>query len=255
MNFEERMARAVDGLRRSVRETPVAPRRILLRRRRRAGLATTAAVAFVAVAVVAGQQLLQGGQETEVATRDQATEDTIPAEASPSGPVSAARGEEHCRPPDPPEGGEGTMTVWFYVLCGGDPGVPDESQLVALPRQVPRTAAVLRSAVEEYLKGITEDERRHGFRSFFPAEEDDLLVDVRVPKDGVAVIDFTEEFARLANISTSTAARSVLLTLGATVGQFDRVSDVVYRIEGDDENFCGYFELMEDCSRLYRPRQ
>lgn len=145
------------------------------------------------------------------------------------------------------------MTVWFYVLCGGQ-SVPDESQLVALPRRVPRTATVLRSAIEEYLKGVTEEERRRGLSSFFPAEDDDLLADVAVSEDGTATIDFTERFVHLGNISASSAAMAVFLTLGATVGQFPTITDVVYRVEGDedDKNFCGYFESDKGCSKLYR---
>lgn len=240
MNFEERLARAVDGLRRSVREAPVAPRRLLvLRRRRRAGLATTAAVAFVAVAVVAGQQLLDGGQETEVATRDQATEDTIPAEASPSGPV-AARGEEHCQPPDPPEGGEANMTVFVYFFCDMS-SFPRPEELYALPRSIPKTNAVLRAALEELLKGPTPEETLRGFDPVLP-HGTKWLVDATITDDGVAIIDFAKELADVGNIGATSPAEAVRLTLEAAVRQFPTVKDAIYRLEGDPMAWCELFE-------------
>lgn len=255
MNVEDRLAAAAETLRRSVGGASVtAWGRVVAWRRRRRLAAVTATAILAGVVGIVGARGLGGDRATRVATVD-AEPKSSPGEEAPAArpPGGGDAHSEECRPPAPEPNDEHTMTVWFYVLCGGRPGFPDESQLVALPRRVPATKVALRSALEEYLKGITEEERRRGFRSFFPAEEDDLLVDVEVTEDGVAVIDFTEEFARLGNISTSTASESVLLTLGATVGQFSTVTDVVYRIEGEDENFCGYFELSEGCYQLYRP--
>lgn len=190
---------------------------------------------------------------------DPGTEEARPAPttaaSSPTSSTVAATPSD-CRLPPPEPDDEQTMTVRFYVLCGDDPGGPNQSQLLALPRRVPRSPMVLRAAIEEYLKGITEEERRRGFSSFlFPAEGEALLADVSVSEAGTATIDFTERFVRLGNISASHASMVVFLTLGATVGQFPTVSDVVYRVEGDvdDKNFCGFFESDAGCSKLYRP--
>ncbi|MGH2690477.1 MAG: GerMN domain-containing protein [Actinomycetota bacterium] len=126
--------------------------------------------------------------------------------------------------------------VHVYFFCG-QANFQEEKDAVAVPRVVPKTKAVLRSALEELLKGPTEAERNAGLTSSFSGETADFLTRVSVT-DGVATIDFSKRLGAMSNISTSSASQMLLLSVDLTVKRFKGIDRAIYRLEGDRGAWC-----------------
>lgn len=164
----------------------------------------------------------------------------------PSDTTSAQPRSMACDPPAAGEDDEASTIVFVYFFCEQAvfaQGTPRAEDLVALPRQVPRTESVLRAALVELLRGTTVDEFNRGFQSFFFGPDTaDLLVDVTVTDDGVAIIDFSEEFENFGNVSTAFTASAIYYPLEGTIRQFPTVKDTYYRLEGDRRAWCVHIE-------------
>jgi len=120
---------------------------------------------------------------------------------------------------------------------------------VPVTRQVPRTQAVLRAALEQLLIGATAEEEARGLSSPF-SDDADLLRGVTITPDGTAVVDLVADFAdRIPNSSTSAMSFAILGSLDHTVFQFPSVVWVSYRFGGE----CGTFGEI-DPDVLCQPR-
>lgn len=101
----------------------------------------------------------------------------------------------------------------------------------------------LRFALEQLLIGPTAVEKTSGFSSPFGGASADLLFDVDVTDEGLAVIDFSEKLLTVnPNLNTSTVRFMVFRSLESTAFQFDEVAAIELRIEGSCERFARYFE-------------
>jgi hypothetical protein len=126
-----------------------------------------------------------------------------------------------------------------------------DEQPVPIERQVPDTVGVLRAALEEQLRGPTEEERAQGYFSWFSDQTAGMLSRVSVDEDDHAVVDF-EDFSRIIpNASTSTGSLILLGELNATVFQFPHVRSVEYRFDGSCEAFFEW--LQTGCQSIRRP--
>lgn len=137
------------------------------------------------------------------------------------------------------DAGAATRTVSVFF---NGPGGPD-SPLTAYERPVPSTPAVLRSALEQLLAGPTSEEVAAGSTSWFSPATADQLAQVRIDDAGNATVDFHDLRTVIPNASTSAGSRMLLEQLDATVFQFDSVTTVVYRIEGDCEAFAEWLQF------------
>ena len=103
----------------------------------------------------------------------------------------------------------------------------DCSKTIALERQVPKTQAVARAALEALLRGATEEERNQGYVST-------INTGVRIQglaiKDGTAKVDFDEQMEFQVGGSCRVAA--VRAQIVDTLKQFPAVSDVIISING-----------------------
>ena len=104
---------------------------------------------------------------------------------------------------------------------------PDELVFVGITREVPRTQAIGRAALDELLRGPTTFEQSQGLFSPFPAGS--RVKSLRI-ENGTAYVDFDESVGRGGgSLRIRTIRRSVELTLG----QFSTVQRVEITVEGD----------------------
>jgi spore germination protein GerM len=143
----------------------------------------------------------------------------------------------------PPVAEPESMTVRVYFTRDEQPH--------AVTREVPRTEAVLRAALEELLRGPTPDEQAAGLFSWFSEETAGMLNRVAVDGEGKAVVDFRDFRATIPNASTSAGSAVLLGELNNTVFQFGSVRSVEYRIDGSCEAFWNF--LQRSCGVVQAP--
>lgn len=163
--------------------------------------------------------------------------------AAPGGGSGADGADSVVSPAPPPEAGE-RMTVRVFFTR--------DDRAVPVFREVPRTRAVLRAALDALLEGPTPDERERGFTSFFSAETAGMVRAVALDQDGHAVVDFADFSRILPNASSSAGSARFLAELNATVFQFPTVRSVTYRFEGDCEAFWEWIQY-GGCQAMRRP--
>ena len=131
-----------------------------------------------------------------------------------------------------PSAGE-TMLVNIFLNDSKYVNEPyfDCSRTARVERQVPKTQAIARAALEALLRGETEEERTMGFVSALP-------VGARLNKitieNGVARADFDEQLEFQVGGSCSVAA--IRAQVVDTLKQFPSVKDVVISINGRTED-------------------
>ncbi len=127
-------------------------------------------------------------------------------------------------PPSPTPSPAGTIVVRAYFYLGGEPG---SAGLVAVLREVPKTQAVARAAMNALLEGPTTAESAdRTITSAVPAGS--RLLDLSI-SDGVATVDLSREF------ELGGGSASVLTRLGQvvyTLTQFPTVRSVAFQIDG-----------------------
>ncbi|HYF94195.1 MAG TPA: GerMN domain-containing protein [Symbiobacteriaceae bacterium] len=129
----------------------------------------------------------------------------------------------------------------FYTPAG-DP-------LPATPRAVPRQVAAdsvgPRTALEELLKGPTDQERSAGYFSWFSRQTAGMLNSFTLTADGRAIVDFKDFSAIIPNASTSAGMAQLYRELGHTLAQFPEISEIQYRFDGSCPKF--YEWLQSEC--------
>jgi hypothetical protein len=121
---------------------------------------------------------------------------------------------------------DGAPTEFSVFFHRGD-------ELVEVPREVPRTAAVLRAALESLFQGPQASDPE-GLSSLFSADTAGFLNDVALESDGTAVVDLA---GVVPNANTSAGSQAFLAALNATVFQFPTVQRIEYRLEGSCDAF------------------
>lgn len=119
------------------------------------------------------------------------------------------------------------MTVWvFFSNRAEDPQAAECGRTYPVARQVSRTSAVARVALEELLKGPTAEEREAGY---FTSINDDVRVNSLAIEDGVARADFSARIEEAAGGSCRVAA--IRSQIANTLTQFPSVDGVVISVE------------------------
>ncbi|USX54518.1 Gmad2 immunoglobulin-like domain-containing protein [Lentzea sp. HUAS12] len=129
------------------------------------------------------------------------------------------------------------LVVYFHRGAPGDP-----REVVAVPRSVPKTAAVATAALNALLPGPTEAERGSGHWSMFGPGTARSLRSVRVA-DGVAYADFQDFRAAVPDASSSFGSAALLAELDTTLKQFPTVKSTVYSFGGDVPAFYHWLQL------------
>lgn len=185
--------------------------------------------------------LLAAAGCTRTAAPPEAAPVPPPAAATPAAtpPPPPARGAPApdptpaCRVPEPPAA-PGTVRVLVYFTCA--------DALHPVPRRVPATAALLRAAVAELLRGPLPHERAAGFTSWFSAATAGMLRSALIA-DGRAVLDFADLRPIIPSASTSAGSRELLGQLTTTVAQFPHIATVEYRLAGSCAAFWEWLQV------------
>lgn len=125
-------------------------------------------------------------------------------------------------------------TITVRVFFGNkifDPGALDCSKNFPVERTIPKTLAVGRAALEELLKGPTEDEKAQGY---FTSINPGVKIQSLTIENGVAKVDFDEQLEfQVGGSCRVTAIRSQIIN---TLLQFPTVKEVIISINGRTED-------------------
>jgi hypothetical protein len=185
-------------------------------RRTRIVLAAVAAVLVVGLVV------------TLVVWRGNRTEPAAPPTTSPSSSAATSTS---------PSGETTNFVVYFHR------GAPDDpSRVVAVPRSVPKTAAVATAALNQLLAGPTDAEKQSGHWSMFGPGTAKMLKSVRID-NGTALVDFFDFRQVIPNASSSFGSAALLAELDTTLRQFPTVKLTLYSFDGDLTAFYDWLQM------------
>ena len=136
------------------------------------------------------------------------------------------------------DGEQSSFSVFFHR----------DEELVEVTRTGPKTAGVLRQALEALVAGPRPDDGE-GLSSLFSAETADVLAGVSL-RDGTAIVDFVYA---VDNASTAAGGAAFLAELDATIFQFPTVERIEYRLQGSCEAFWEHMQHGPDCPLRERP--
>jgi len=124
-----------------------------------------------------------------------------------------------------------TVEVYFNTPETGGPPDFDCSEVAAVERQVVKTQAVGRAALEELLKGPSEAEKESGYlTSINPG----VKIQSLIIENGIARVDFDEQLQFQVGGSCRVAA--IRSQISKTLKQFPTVDEVIISINGRSED-------------------
>jgi len=134
---------------------------------------------------------------------------------------------------DAPETSAGLMTVKIFLNDSRFVNEPyfDCSRTIARERQVPKTPAIARAALEALLRGATLEEINQGFISNI---NPGVRIQSLIIENGVAKVDFDEQLEFQVGGSCRVAAIRAEIT--QTLKQFPTVKEVIISINGRTED-------------------
>jgi len=110
-----------------------------------------------------------------------------------------------------------------------DPDVTCE-KVFSVERQVIKTDAIAKTALEELLKGVTEKERASGYRTTI---NEGVKINKLTIVNGIAKVDFNETMGEA--VGGSCRVNFIRKQIEQTLKQFSTVKSVVISINGDSE--------------------
>ncbi|MBI2610099.1 GerMN domain-containing protein [Candidatus Giovannonibacteria bacterium] len=119
----------------------------------------------------------------------------------------------------------------FFGNNKEDPQVNDCNKVFAVEREIPKTTAVGRAALEQLLRGPTLSEKEAGY---FSSINDGVLIQWLLIENGVAKVDFDEQMEYQVGGSCRVAAIRSQIT--ETLKQFPTVKSVSISINGRTED-------------------
>lgn len=126
---------------------------------------------------------------------------------------------------------EKIMIKVFFGNIVNDPEVKDCTVVYPVEREVIKTPAVARAALEELFKGPTKDEIN---QSFFTSINEGVIIQKLGIASGVAVVDLSKKLEEAVGGSCRTSAIRAQIT--QTLKQFPTVKDVIISIDGRTED-------------------
>lgn len=121
----------------------------------------------------------------------------------------------------------GDMTIQvFFCNSALDPGFKGEKTF-AIRRVVPKRQAVARAALEELLKGLTEEEKASGY---FTCINPDVKIQKLLIINGVARVDFDKQIEF--QVGGSARVSAIRSQITQTLKQFPTVEKVIISVDG-----------------------
>lgn len=125
-----------------------------------------------------------------------------------------------------------TMTIKIYFPNNiKDPGLLDCAHMYPVERKIAKTMAVARAALEELLKGPTEEEKTAGYLTSINSG---VKIQKLTIENGVAKVDFDEQLEYQVGGSCRVTAIGAEIT--ETLKQFPTVKSVIVSINGRAED-------------------
>lgn len=121
------------------------------------------------------------------------------------------------------------MSVRIHFSTGGE---TDCTQTQAVTRQIPRTQAVARSALQELFKGSTQAEQNQF--GLYTAINPGVTIQQISIENGVAYVDFSDELEL--NVGGSCRVAAIYSQIRNTLLEFSTVNDVVLSVNGRTED-------------------
>ena len=139
-----------------------------------------------------------------------------------------------------------TMSVQVYFGNNiENPAAQDCSAVFPVTREIAETdddEEKIKLAMEELVKGPTEEEITEGATSFFSASTEELLADVEL-RSGIAYINFKTDLREtIPNASSSCGSQQFLSEINETVNQFG-ITTVRYSFDGNPQSFYEWLQL------------
>lgn len=127
-----------------------------------------------------------------------------------------------------------TMSVQvFFNNTKFDPNLIDCSKVYPASRTIPKTPAVARAALEELLKGPTEQEKADGYLSNI-INSGVKIQSLTIDQQGTAKVDFDETLER--GVGGSCRVAAIRSQITNTLKQFPTVKNVIISIDGRTED-------------------
>jgi hypothetical protein len=105
------------------------------------------------------------------------------------------------------------------------------STVYAIPRAVSAETNIYRAAIEELLKGPTEEEASHGYATSLPPRV--VLKDIGADANGIVTANFDKTLDR--RVAGSCRVGAIRLQIERTLQQFPEVRGVIIEVEGDSD--------------------
>jgi len=144
--------------------------------------------------------------------------------------------------------GAAAQTTGVKIYLGNNiqnPNSEDCGKVFPVTRQVPKTRAVARAALEELLKGVTAEEKAKDYYSTFSEDSKSLLIKLNVKK-GAAYVNFRGNIKEvLSGASSSCGSETFFAQVEQTLKQFPTIKKVFYAIEGKPADFYDWVQIGE----------
>lgn len=138
-----------------------------------------------------------------------------------------------------------TMTIKLYFHSEKlNPNQDDCNKVFPVTRQIPKTAAVATTALQELLKGTTSQEREQGFWSLTPEETAGAFKSINVVK-GAAYVNFNKIVYEKLGTATTSCGGGFWAMVEETLKQFPMIKKVFYAIEGSPKDFYDWVQVGE----------
>lgn len=138
-----------------------------------------------------------------------------------------------------------TMKVKMYFLNEkSDPNIENCQAVKPTERTIPKTTAVATAAVQEFLKGVNDEEKAKGFVSLDPKETEGILKSINV-KNGAAYVNFNKSVYEKTGTATTSCGGGFFSSIDAILMQFPTIKKVFYAIEGKPADFYDWVQVGE----------
>ena len=139
-----------------------------------------------------------------------------------------------------------TMTVKLYFPNNKQGNSDCVAKVFPVSRNVPRTEAVAKTALEQLFAGPTAEEKAKGYYSDFSDDTKSILISVKV-KNGAAYVNLKDPTLTpiLGNFTTSCGGSNFFGQVENTLKQFPSIRSVFFAIEGDPSLFYDWMQVGE----------
>ncbi len=118
----------------------------------------------------------------------------------------------------------------FFPNSKLNPDMKDCKLVYPVTRTIPKTEAVAKAALEELIKGLTQEDKDDAY--FTDINSDVKILGLSI-EDGVARVDFSKELEE--GVAGSCKVESIRAQIEETLKQFDNINSVVISVEGEVE--------------------